>query len=95
MLMLTRDLFKSATTADSNLLSEDSISWEMATSLALDYSSSALFPEERLTDWMSVSVRATFAVFPSHTSCHERVPFKSYNASPCRPNLDWQVALLR
>jgi hypothetical protein len=80
MEMLMRDLLRSIPIADSILPSEDYISSLKEVILAIDCSNYSLFPEERLTVWIRVYVRATLAVFPSQTNCHERVFFNNPRA---------------
>jgi hypothetical protein len=93
--MLIRDLLRSAAITDSNLLSDASTSDAIAFSRESEFYNYSVFPDYRLTDWISVYVSATLAVLPSHTSCHDRVSFSKLRASLCFPNLDLQVAMLR
>jgi hypothetical protein len=95
MNILIRDLFSPVPIDDSKRFYVDYISSDNALILDKDYSSSVVLPEERLTDWIKVSVRATFAVLPSQTSCHDSVLFNKPKASPCLPSFDWHVAILR
>jgi hypothetical protein len=92
--MLIRDLLRLVPATDSKRFEEDYISYDKALNLAMDASSSVVFPDDRLTDWIKVYVKATFAVFPSHTSCHDKVLFSNSRAYPCLPNFDWHVARL-
>ncbi len=78
--MLTRDLLRLVPATDSNRFYEEDIYYDSELSLAKDSSSSVVLPEDRLTDWIRVSVRATLAVFPSQTSCQDKVLFNNSKA---------------
>ncbi len=78
--MLMRDLLRSSPTADSILPSEDYIYSLKAVILYIDCFNYSLSPEDRLTVWIRVYVRATLAVLPSQTNCQDRVSFSNLSA---------------
>lgn len=74
------ELLRFVPATDSNRFEEDYISYDKELNLASDYSNYAVLPEDRLTDWINVYVKATFAVLPSQTSCHDKVLFSNSKA---------------